>query len=182
MQKDPLPTRQFKADRNGNRARNDLITDVSFLDYTDLDLLSIKNATTNYLLIQNRNELYRNIWAMFSNTQIVEAYKISPFKFSSFIMEVDKYYSRMNNPFHNFQHGVTVMSTAYNIFKISNLNKYFSQTGVTSLLFAGLMHDIEHTGRNNMFEINRSGKLAVRYNDDSVLENHHSARAFQIIS
>ena len=68
MQKDPLPTRQFKADRNANRARNDMITDVSFLDYTDLDLLSIKNATTNYLLIQNRNELYRNIWAMFSNT------------------------------------------------------------------------------------------------------------------
>ena len=33
-----------------------------------------------------------------------------------------------------------------------------------------------------MFEINRSGKLSVRYNDDSVLENHHSARAFQIIS
>lgn len=182
MQKEPLPTKQFKADRNGNRARNDLITDISFLDYTDLDLLSVKNATTNYLLIQNRNELYRYIWAMFCNTQIIEAYKISPFKFSNFITEVDKYYSKNNNPFHNFQHGLTVMSTAYNIFKISNLNKYFSQTGVTSLLFAGLMHDIEHTGRNNMFEINRSGKLSVRYNDDSVLENHHSARAFQIIS
>lgn len=79
-----------------------MISDVSFLDYTDLDLISIKNATTNYLLISNRHELYRHIWAMFSNTQIIEAYKISPFKFSSFIMEVDKYYSKMNNPFHNF--------------------------------------------------------------------------------
>lgn len=43
------------------------------------------------------------------------------------------------------------------------------------------MHDIEHTGRNNLFEINSISKLAVRYNDNSVLENHHAARAFQIL-
>jgi 3'5'-cyclic nucleotide phosphodiesterase len=50
------------------------------------------------------------------------------------------------------------------------------------VLFGALMHDIDHTGRNNMFEINRQGKLSIRYNDNSVLENHHTARTFSILA
>lgn len=76
---------------------------------------------------------------------------------------------------------MTVMNQAYSLFKISNLAKYFTQTGIAALIFAGLMHDIEHTGRNNLFEINSCSKLAIRYNDNSVLENHHSARSFKIL-
>lgn len=119
---------------------------------------------------------------MLKNTQIVDSYMINPHTFSKFIKKTDNYYSRNNNPFHNFRHGVTVMNTVYNIFKTSQLGKYFCQTGLTAMLFAGLMHDVDHTGKNNMFEINLSGKLAIRYNDDSVLENHHAARAFMILA
>jgi hypothetical protein len=176
------PLKRFIADRTAKRDKKDKLLDISFLDYTDIDLLDLRNCTTNYLNINEDKLLYKHIWAMFSNTQIVDSYMMSPYTFSKFIVEANKYYSKNKNPFHNFKHGITVMSTAYNIFKISNLKKYFSQTGLTSMLFAGLMHDIDHTGRNNMFEINRAGKLAIRYNDDSVLENHHSARAFRILA
>lgn len=74
------------------------------------------------------------------------------------------------------------MNAAYSFLRTTILPKYFGKTGTAAMLFAALMHDIEHTGRNNMFEINSASKLAIRYNDDSVLENHHSARAFLILS
>lgn len=64
----------------------------------------------------------------------------------------------------------------------SDLSQYFTRMGIASLIFASLMHDIEHTGKNNLFEVNTLSKLAVRYNDDSVLENHHAARAFKILA
>ena len=44
------------------------------------------------------------------------------------------------------------------------------------------MHDVDHTGKNNLYEINSASKLAIRYNDNSVLESHHAARAFKILS
>lgn len=113
--------------------------------------------------------------------QIVDNYHISPFKFTSFIKETQRFYEVNKNPFHNFRHGITVMNQTYSLFKISNLAKYFTQTGITALLFAALMHDIDHTGKNNLFEINNNSKLAVRYNDNSVLENHHSARTFKLL-
>lgn len=50
-----------------------------------------------------------------------------------------------------------------------------------ALLFAGLCHDIDHTGRNNGFEINSYSTLAIRYNDLSVLENHHASTTFKVI-
>ena len=57
----------------------------------------------------------------------------------------------------------------------------FTNVGTAALLYGTLMHDIDHTGKNNTFETNSISKLAVRYCDFSVLENHHCARAFQLL-
>lgn len=40
------------------------------------------------------------------------------------------------------------------------------------------MHDYEHTGCNNDFLVATAHPLALRYNDKSPSENHHSAAAF----
>jgi len=39
-----------------------------------------------------------------------------------------------------------------------------------TLIISGLMHDVGHTGRTNIFEINSLSELAIRYHDKSVLE------------
>ena len=39
-----------------------------------------------------------------------------------------------------------------------------------TLLFSALCHDVGHTGRTNSFEINVMSKLAIRYNDRSVIQ------------
>lgn len=61
-------------------------------------------------------------------------------------------------------------------------NQILSPLASSSLLFSGLMHDIDHPGWSNMFEINSQSELSIIYNDSSVLENHHSATAFKLLA
>jgi len=46
------------------------------------------------------------------------------------------------------------------------------------LLISGFVHDTDHPGYNNLYLVNTRDNLALRYNDKSVLENHHIAIAF----
>jgi len=50
------------------------------------------------------------------------------------------------------------------------------------MLLACLGHDIGHPGTNNLFQINSRHELAVMYNDQSVLENHHAAELIRLLS
>ena len=48
-------------------------------------------------------------------------------------------------------------------------------------MLSAVCHDVDHTGRTNTFEVSKYSKVALRYNDESVLENHHSAVSFKIL-
>ncbi len=49
------------------------------------------------------------------------------------------------------------------------------------MLFAAAIHDLAHTGQSNQFHINTKSTLALLYNDQAVLENHHISTAFRIM-
>jgi hypothetical protein len=51
-----------------------------------------------------------------------------------------------------------------------------------ALFFASVVHDFDHPGVNNNFLIATSNRLALLYNDRSVLESYHLAKAFRILS
>lgn len=46
------------------------------------------------------------------------------------------------------------------------------------MIISAMVHDTDHPGVNNLYLVNTRDKLALRYNDKSVLENHHIAVAF----
>ena len=52
---------------------------------------------------------------------------------------------------------------------------------IFAALFASTIHDADHPGLTNQYLINTSSELALMYNDESVLENHHLAVAFKIL-
>ena len=48
-------------------------------------------------------------------------------------------------------------------------------------LISGAAHDMDHPGSNNLWEIKTKSKLALLYNDQAVLENHHAASFFFLL-
>ena len=46
------------------------------------------------------------------------------------------------------------------------------------MLVAPACHDVNHPGLNNIYLVNTSHTYALRYNDKSVLENHHASQCF----
>jgi len=84
------------------------------------------------------------------------------------------------NPFHNFHHAVSVVQTTFMMLSVCGADEYLEDRDVFAVLFAALVHDVDHPGNNNDFEVKSQSHLALQYNDVSVLENHASATAFNI--
>jgi hypothetical protein len=44
-----------------------------------------------------------------------------------------------------------------------------------------MSHDVDHPGLSNGFLVNSKDEMALLYNDQSVLENHHVAQTFMLL-
>ena len=58
---------------------------------------------------------------------------------------------------------------------------HFSDLNIMSGFLACLLCDVQHPGVNNSFLIAMKHTKALRYNDKSVLEQHHCAIAFKLL-
>lgn len=50
-----------------------------------------------------------------------------------------------------------------------------------AMIIGGACHDHEHPGVNNVYLVETRDEVAIKYNDVSVLENHHVASSFSLI-
>merc|ERR1719356_1222329 len=74
------------------------------------------------------------------------------------------------------------MQTCNCFFETEFFSKHMGKTGnrLISLVSAAL-HDVGHTGQNNVYHVSIRSDLAIMYNDSSVLENMHVSSAFQLM-
>ncbi|KAJ3212962.1 High affinity cAMP-specific 3',5'-cyclic phosphodiesterase 7A [Dinochytrium kinnereticum] len=87
------------------------------------------------------------------------------------------------NLYHNSTHAADVLQAVF--FFLSTLGmKAMIKPEVVMLrsVVASIIHDLDHPGVNNAYLINSGSSLSIRYNDQSVLENHHCARAFEMMT
>ena len=96
-----------------------------------------------------------------------------------YIAEVGRHYH--DRPFHNLQHATCVTHFTYMLIKAADAPKNLKIHQVFSILLGAVVHDVDHPGNTNLFEINSQSDLAIRYNDQSVLENHHCSTAFRLM-
>lgn len=88
-----------------------------------------------------------------------------------------------NNPYHNDIHAADVLQTCMMICKLGKIqeNCELTKLDLSAVFISTLLHDIGHPGLNNNYQMNKMTKLALRYNDKSVLENFHCYEGFKII-
>lgn len=120
-------------------------------------------------------------WKMFTSLGLDSNFKIDSQKFLSMVAEAEISYNKRNNPYHNFNHGMTVLNGAFYFMSETYAGTFYSPLGKLAMLFAALMHDVDHTGYSNGYEKNNLSALAITYNDQSILENHHCATAYRIV-
>ncbi|KAJ3190824.1 hypothetical protein HK101_008336, partial [Irineochytrium annulatum] len=84
--------------------------------------------------------------------------------------------------FHNSLHAADVLHCMHHFMTLNPLPTLFTDLERLTALLAAAVHDIDHPGYSNNFLIQTSDRRAVLYNDRSVLENHHAATAFEVLS
>eukprot|EP00475_Leptophrys_vorax_P044200 TRINITY_DN8764_c0_g1_i3.p1 TRINITY_DN8764_c0_g1~~TRINITY_DN8764_c0_g1_i3.p1 ORF type:complete len:427 (+),score=83.00 TRINITY_DN8764_c0_g1_i3:90-1370(+) len=82
-----------------------------------------------------------------------------------------------NVPYHNSYHATDVVQSIRYMYSQSELSGILQPNDIFLLVITAAVHDLGHRGRSNNFEIASQSGLAIRYNDISVLENHHAALA-----
>lgn len=112
--------------------------------------------------------------------EFVEEFSMKPEVLCNFLRLVEADYGK-DNPYHNSIHASDVTQTTFALLQMGGDKYSSSPLELFSLLMAAVCHDMGHPGRNNSYEVNSHSDLAVIYNDSSVLENMHAARACRLL-
>lgn len=70
------------------------------------------------------------------------------------------------------------MTTVGHLAEKTDMDKFELMT----FIVAAACHDVDHPGFNNVFLMETRHPIANFYNDQSVLENHHIATTFKVLS
>lgn len=147
---------------------------LSQIDSLSFDVFDLKEAT-------EENELMSLMHSIFTRTDLYTTAKMNASRFDGFIREVQAGYHSAN-PYHNATHAADVVQCLHYFLSSCGVESYLSlqPLELAGAYIAAAIHDYDHPGLNNGYLVNTGADLAIRYNDHSVLENHHSASAFAL--
>lgn len=128
----------------------------------------------------NEAEMLVLLRQMYLDLGLLDTFNIPKSTFHTWLCEVYRSYNRV--PFHNFKHCFMVSQMMYGLIQQLDLKSSFSPAELFALLTSAVCHDLDHPGYNNSYQVNARTELAIRYNDMSVLENHHCSVAFRIFA
>ena len=154
----------FIFDEVGDDSRyTSILQNIENLDFNIFELKTISMGN-ELVLIANHlmeiNEFYRKL-------------NISKDKFRKYSVIIQKMYNPVS--YHNKTHAADVTQTSYYFLTYCDFYNIGQMSDMEAcvLLISGMVHDTDHPGVNNLYLVATRDKLALRYNDKSVLENHH---------
>ena len=85
-----------------------------------------------------------------------------------------------NNYYHNDLHAADVTQTCLIYLLTGQVSEFckFNKNNKIALLLSCMCHDYKHPGVNNNFLRDTNNQVAIRYNDNSILENMHISETF----
>merc|ERR1719312_41834 len=131
-------------------------------------------------MIQDSRVLTCTTFKIFQVRNLCETFKINQRTLLTFLMTIEDHYLK-TIPYHNHLHAADVTQSTHLLLSSAALADCFTPLEVMAAILACAVHDVDHPGVTNQYLINTSSELAVMYNDESVLENHHLAVAFKLL-
>ncbi|KAG8040541.1 hypothetical protein G9C98_002537 [Cotesia typhae] len=95
-------------------------------------------------------------------------------------LSVIEYKYHLDNSYHNSTHAADVLQATARFMQSERLQMVLEPLDEVAALIAAAAHDVDHPGKSSQFLCNADNKLAILYNDISVLESHHAALTFKL--
>ncbi|XP_061761073.1 cAMP-specific 3',5'-cyclic phosphodiesterase 4B isoform X2 [Nerophis ophidion] len=128
----------------------------------------------------NHRPLSCTMFAIFQERDLLKTFRIPVDTFVTYVMTLEDHY-HANVAYHNSLHAADVTQSTHVLLSTPALDAVFTDLEILAALFAAAIHDVDHPGVSNQFLINTNSELALMYNDESVLENHHLAVGFKLL-
>jgi cAMP-specific phosphodiesterase 4 len=141
---------------------------IEDLDFNVFELKSVSGGNELVLVINHLMEI----------NQFYDKLNIVKEKFRKYSVVIQKLYNPVS--YHNKTHATDVTQTSYYFLTFCDLYNIAQMSDMEAavLVISSMVHDTDHPGVNNLYLVATRDRLALRYNDKSVLENHHIAVAF----
>ncbi|KAM9385087.1 3',5'-cyclic-AMP phosphodiesterase 4B isoform 2-T2 [Pholidichthys leucotaenia] len=128
----------------------------------------------------NHRPLTCIMYAIFQERELLKTFKIPADTFVAYMMTLEDHY-HSDVAYHNSLHAADVAQSTHILLSTPALADAFTDLEILAAIFAAAIHDVDHPGVSNQFLINTNSELALMYNDESVLENHHLAVGFKLL-
>uniref|UniRef100_A0A8C2DUS3 Phosphodiesterase n=1 Tax=Cyprinus carpio TaxID=7962 RepID=A0A8C2DUS3_CYPCA len=120
------------------------------------------------------------MYAIFQERDLMKTFRIPVETFVTYMMTLEDHY-HADVAYHNSLHAADVAQSTHILLSTPALDAVFTDLEILAAIFAAAIHDVDHPGVSNQFLINTNSELALMYNDESVLENHHLAVGFKLL-
>ncbi|KAJ3222868.1 cAMP-specific 3',5'-cyclic phosphodiesterase 4D [Chytriomyces hyalinus] len=118
---------------------------------------------------------------LFERADLFSHFDIPYEKFWKFVATIELAY-HSDLPFHNAAHAADVLHCIAHLAQLDKISNIIGETELLCIYIAAIVHDVDHPGVNNNFLSTTYDVRAILYNDKSILENHHLATAFSLMS
>eukprot|EP00966_Prymnesium_polylepis_P323850 7379985-Prymnesium_polylepis.1 len=137
------------------------VVEMGLHDWTT-SILEIDQSSGNHALLAVAP-------AIFEKHGILDEFSIGKDVFRAFLAEIELYYG--SNPYHGPVHAADVL-----------LSQHLSKAQLLAVFLGAIIHDFNHPGTTNAHEVKTQSLRAILYSDKSVLEQHHLATSFMLLT
>ncbi|TNN71369.1 Rod cGMP-specific 3',5'-cyclic phosphodiesterase subunit beta [Liparis tanakae] len=115
-------------------------------------------------------ELVKCAIQMYYEVGVVKKFQVPQEALVRFLYSLSKGYRKIT--YHNWRHGFNVGQTMFTLLTTGMLKRYYTDLEVMAMITAGFLHDLDHRGTNNLYQV-KSGNPMAKLHGSSILERHH---------
>mmetsp|Transcript_34698 Transcript_34698/g.79520 ORF Transcript_34698/g.79520 Transcript_34698/m.79520 type:complete len:541 (+) Transcript_34698:66-1688(+) len=153
--------------------RGDAFPGVDVCSWRGIDVFRLEETSPCALVTVFHAIWHKEDWSKLCRCELTNAL--------GFIGALGELYG--TNPYHNRAHGADVTAITYFLWSNirASMKDFVAKVDILIGVLSAAMHDVAHPAVNNDFLVKTKHELALRYNDQSVLENYHVATSFELM-